>query len=180
MKKEAIRKQNRIKRNPSQANPQLNETPAIIQTINPLSIIVCATTAQNVNSSAEETSQQNTGVSYPLANRPARTITEAGGHENGRNLSTHLKFNEHLTPEQFNSARDEIKQNGGYYSRFKKGFIFKDDTLYKAYNEVYNKGTNTADNKTADSAEIGVQSNDTGRNVKETAAGLLQGSFRIW
>lgn len=123
---------------------------------------------------AEETSQQNTGVSYPLANLPAHTITEDTDTRTGETIYT-LKFNEHLTPEQFNSARDEIKQNGGYYSRFKKGFIFKDDTLYKAYNEVYNKGTNTADNKTADSAEIGVQSNDTGRNVKETAAGLLQG-----
>ena len=128
----------------------------------------------DIQNESQSEAQQNTGVSYPLANLPAHTITEDTDTRTGETIYT-LKFNEHLTPEQFNSARDEIKQNGGYYSRFKKGFIFKDDTLYKAYNEVYNKNTNTADNKTADSAEIGVQSNDTGRNVKETAAGLLQG-----
>lgn len=128
----------------------------------------------DIQNESRSEAQQNTGVSYPLANLPAHTITEDTDTRTGETIYT-LKFNEHLTPEQFNSARDEIKQNGGYYSRFKKGFIFKDDTLYKAYNEVYNKGTNTADNETADSAEIGVQSNDTGRNVKETAAGLLQG-----
>ncbi len=161
------------KENLSQVNPQLNEMLAIINDKSSFDNSIHDDT-QNVNSSAEETSQQNTGVSYPLANLPAHTITEDTDTRTGETIYT-LKFNEHLTPEQFNSARDEIKQNGGYYSRFKKGFIFKDDTLYKAYNEVYNKGTNTADNKTADSAEIGVQSNDTGRNVKETAAGLLQG-----
>ena len=160
------------KENLSQVNPQLNEMLAIINDKSSFDNSIHDDT-QNVNSSAEETSQQNTDVSYPLANLPAHTITEDTDTRTGETIYT-LKFNEHLTPEQFNSARDEIKQNGGYYSRFKKGFIFKDDTLYKAYNEVYNKDTNTADNKAADSAEIGVQSNDTGRNVKETAAGLLQ------
>ncbi len=161
------------KENLSQVNPQLNEMLATINDKSSFDNSIHDDT-QNVNSSAEETSQQNTDVSYPLANLPAHTITEDTDTRTGETIYT-LKFNEHLTPEQFNSARDEIKQNGGYYSRFKKGFIFKDDTLYKAYNEVYNKDTNTADNKAADSAEIGVQSNDTGRNVKETAAGLLQG-----
>lgn len=160
------------KENLSQVNPQLNEMLATINDKSSFDNSIHDDT-QNVNSSAEETSQQNTGVSYPLANLPAHTITEDTDTRTGETIYT-LKFNEHLTPEQFNSARDEIKQNGGYYSRFKKGFIFKDDTLYKAYNEVYNKDTNTADNKAADSAEIGVQSNDTGRNVKETAGGLLQ------
>ena len=56
---------------------------------------------------------------------PSYTITEDKHDKTGEKLYV-LKFDDRLDSDAFKKASSYIKQNGGYYSRYKKGYIFKE------------------------------------------------------
>lgn len=68
--------------------------------------------------------RKTNSVSKSNSGLPSFNISEDVHSKTNEKLYV-LKFDERLTNEEFKAASEIVKANGGYYSRYKKGYIFK-------------------------------------------------------
>lgn len=89
------------------------------------------------------------------------TVTKDVNTKTGEDIWV-VKLNDRVERDEYNQIAGEAKAHGGYYSRFKKGFIFKSESDANKFNNIDNgQITDTqAEQRTADTIAVVSQAED--------------------
>lgn len=82
--------------------------------------------SSGVSTDVREPGEDSTGTSQSSQGSKDYTITEDTDTRDGSALWV-VKFSERMSKEEYKETAAAIKEIGGYYSKFKKGFIFRED-----------------------------------------------------
>lgn len=114
----------------------------------------------------EDNTNQKSG--YVLDGYPRHTITEQNHTKTGEPIYV-LRTDERVSDDEYKRLKDKIKEIGGYYSKFVKGFIVPRE-IYDAYNAYKgNASQNTSKIASDANSDAGMQSVADNEKTKQTA-----------
>lgn len=114
----------------------------------------------------EDNTNQKSG--YVLDGYPRHTITEQKHTKTGEPIYV-LRTDERISDDEYKRLKDKIKEIGGYYSKFVKGFIVPRE-IYDAYNAYKgNASQNTSKIASDANSDAGMQSVADNEKTKQTA-----------